>query len=161
MENINNIEYDKLFNSFSAVLLSFYDKNNEPCCLASRSVFILGNMLVLGLPKTSHAAESIRFSNSFCVNIPDKSLLKDFEKANPNDNFNLDRFFSQNFLYTKSGTINAPLMDICKISIECEVVSSHEDQNYIIIISNIKSKNISKDLLHNDGSFMGRILDSL
>lgn len=160
MENIN-AEYEKLYYGFSAVLLSFYDKNNEPGCLVSNSVFVLGNMLVLGLAKTSSAAESIKFSNSFCVNIPEKELLREFENSSPDSSFDVNRFYSQNFLYTKSDTINAPLMDICKVSIECEVLSSHEDQNYIIIISNIKSKNISRDLLHNDGSFMGRILGSL
>ena len=160
MENIN-AEYEKLYYGFPAVLLSFYDKNNEPGCLVSNSVFVLGNMLVLGLAKTSSAAESIKFSNSFCVNIPEKELLREFENSSPDSSFDVNRFYSQNFLYTKSDTINAPLMDICKVSIECEVLSSHEDQNYIIIISNIKSKNISRDLLHNDGSFMGRILDSL
>ena len=160
MENIN-AEYEKLYYGFPTVLLSFYDKNNEPGCLVSNSVFVLGNMLVLGLPKTSRAAESIKFSNSFCVNIPEKELLREFENSSPDSSFDVNRFYSQNFLYTKSDTINAPLMDICKVSIECEVLSSHEDQNYIIIISNIKSKNISRDLLHNDGSFMGRILGSL
>ena len=160
MENIN-AEYEKLYYGFTAVLLSFYDKNNEPSCIVSNSVFILGNMLVLGLPKASRTAESIKFSNSFCVNIPEKELLREFENSSPDSSFDVNRFYSQNFLYTKSDTINAPLMDICKVSIECEVLSSHEDQNYIIIISNIKSKNISRDLLHNDGSFMGRILDSL
>ena len=137
------------------------DKNNEPACIVSNSVFILGNMLVLGLPKASRTAESIKFSNNFCVNIPEKGLLREFENIRPDSSFDVNRFYSQNFLYTKSDTINAPLMDICKVSIECEVLSSHEDQNYIIIISNIKSKNISRDLLHNDGSFMGRILGSL
>ena len=160
MENIN-AEYEKLYYGFTAVLLSFYDKNNEPGCIVSNSVFILGNMLVLGLPKASRTAESIKFSNSFCVNIPEKELLREFENSSPDSSFDVNRFYSQNFLYTKSDTINAPLMDICKVSIECEVLSSHEDQNYIIIISNIKSKNISRDLLHNDGSFMGRILYSL
>ena len=160
MENIN-AEYEKLNYGFPTVLLSFYDKNNEPGCLVSNSVFVLGNMLVLGLAKTSSAAESIKFSNSFCVNIPEKELLREFENSSPDSSFDVNRFYSQNFLYTKSDTINAPLMDICKVSIECEVLSSHEDQNYIIIISNIKSKNISRDLLHNDGSFMGRILGSL
>ena len=64
MENIN-AEYEKLYYGFPAVLLSFYDKNNEPSCIVSNSVFILGNMLVLGLPKASRTAESIKFSNSF------------------------------------------------------------------------------------------------
>ena len=160
MENIN-VEYDKLYYGFSAVLLSYYDKNNDSACSLCSSVFILGNMLVLGLSKTSHAAESIKFSNSFCINIPEKELLREFENQNPDSGFDVNKFYSQNFLYTKSDTVNAPLMDICKVSIECEVLSSHEDQNYTIIISNIKSKNISRDLLHNDGTFMGKILGSL
>ena len=159
MENIN-VEYDKLYYGFSAVLLSYYNKNGEPCCTVSRSVFVLGNMLVLSLPKTSSAAEFIKFSNSFCVNIPEKNLIRDFENSG-GGSFDVNKFYSQNFLYTKSDTVNAPLMDICKVSVECEVLSSHEDQNYIIIISNIKSKNISRDLLHNDGSFKGKILESL
>ena len=160
MEDIN-IEYDKSYYGFPAVLLSYYNEAGEPCCTISSSVFVLGNMLVLGFSKTSSAAESIKLSSNFCVNIPEKDLLKNFETGSHDSGFDVSRFYSQNFLYTKSDTVNAPLMDICKVSIECEVLSSHEDQNYIIIISNIKSKNISRDLLHNDGSFMGRILGSL
>ena len=138
MENIN-VEYDKLYYGFPDILLSYYDKNNEPCCIVSNSVFVLGNMLVLGLPKASHAAESIKFSNSFCINIPEKELSREFEGRNPDSSFDVNKFYSQNFLYTKSEIVNAPIMDICKVSMECEVLSSHEDQNYIIIISNIKS----------------------
>ena len=137
MENIN-VEYDKLYYGFPTVLLSYYNKNNEPACSPNSSVFILGNMLVLGLSKTSHAAESIKFSNSFCVNIPEKELLRKFENGNSNNEFDTSKLHSQNFLYTKSKNVNAPLMDVCEASIECEVLSSHEDQNYIIIISNIK-----------------------
>lgn len=155
-----NIGYDILNYGFPIVLLSYYDENGIPSYSTSNSTFTLGNTLVLGLVKDSLASKSIKHSNCFCINIPDYSTLQKLGNSNFNTGINISLFEGLDLSYTKSNIINAPLIDICKLTIECTVLSSYEDENHIIIISTIKSRKISKDILRNDGTFMGELIDS-
>lgn len=155
-----NVSYDILNYGFPIVLLSYYDENGIPNYSTINSTFTLGNTLVLGLVKDSLASKSIKYSNSFCINIPDYSTLQKIGNSSFNSGINISFFEALDLSYTKSEIINAPLIDICKLSIECAVLSSHEDESHIIIISTIKSRKISKDILRNDGTFMGELIDS-
>lgn len=95
----------------------------------------------------------IRKHGHFTVNIPREDLLEEVEIAGFNSR--KDKLSLMGLTYTVSETVDAPLVNECPISIECEVVELVECGKLTNIIGKVSCRVVEEGLPDENGDFTG------
>ena len=146
------LDTEKLYFGFAISLLGYKDIVHGYNYTTISSSYSLGDMIVIGIYKFGNAIQQIKASECFTINLPDKSLMKEIEiggSYSGEDKFKL----ASNLIYSVSDIMDAPVIENCVLTMECEViqiVESDEFQNYSNVIAKIKGRLIN-DNLQKDG----------
>lgn len=112
-------------------------------------------MLVIGIYKYGHAITQIKEFGCFTVNFPDRSLMKEIEIGGMDhgkDKFKIASALSVH----KSDKIDAPIIDNCILTVECQVSQIIEPEAFPDY-SNIFAKgkgHLTHDTLQNNGNIL-------
>ena len=117
-------ETRKLYFGFPVFFLGYKDDVHGYNISTSSSVYSLGSMMVIAMRTKGNAITEITKHQQFTVNVPEKDLTKESEIAGFNSR--KDKFALTGLSYTIGETVDAPLVDQCPVSIECQVLDMVE-----------------------------------
>ncbi|HFI0106336.1 TPA: flavin reductase family protein [Streptococcus suis] len=146
-------ETRKLYFGFPVFFLGYKDDVHGYNITTSSSVYSLGSMMVIGMRTKGNAVTEISKHGHFTVNIPREHLLEEVEIAGFNSR--KDKFALTGLTYTVGETVDAPLVNECPISIECEVVELVECGKLTNIIGKVTRRVVEEDLVDELGDFKG------
>ncbi|HEM3695986.1 TPA: flavin reductase family protein [Streptococcus suis] len=146
-------ETRKLYFGFPVFFLGYKDDVHGYNITTSSSVYSLGSMMVIGMRTKGNAVTEISKHGHLTVNIPREHLLKEVEIAGFNSR--KDKFALTGLTYTVGETVDAPLVNECPISIECEVVELVECGKLTNIIGKVTRRVVEEDLIDEHGDFKG------
>ncbi|WP_105144852.1 flavin reductase family protein [Streptococcus suis] len=146
-------ETRKLYFGFPVFFLGYKDDVHGYNMTTSSSVYSLGSMVVIGMWTMGNEVTEIRKHGHFTVNILREDLLEEVEIAGFNSR--KDKFSLTGLTYSIGETVDAPLVNKCPISIECEVVELVECGKLTNIIGKVTRRLVEANLLDENGDFKG------
>ncbi|HFI0042340.1 TPA: flavin reductase family protein [Streptococcus suis] len=146
-------ETRKLYFGFPVFFLGYKDDVHGYNMTTSSSVYSLGSMMVIGMRTKGNAVTEISKHGHFTVNIPREDLIEEVELAGFNSR--KDKFALTGLTYTVGETVDAPLVNECPISIECEVIELVECGKLTNIIGKVTRRVVEEDLIDEHGDFKG------
>ena len=117
----------------------------------SSSVYSLGSMMVIAMRTKGNAITEITKHQQFTVNVPEKDLTKESEIAGFNSR--KDKFALTGLSYTIGETVDAPLVDQCPVSIECQVLDMVECGALTNVIARVTRRVVDEDLIDENDAF--------
>lgn len=138
----------KLYYGFPIYFIGYKDATYGYNITTSSSSYSLGDTLVMGMATKSNAVEQIKRYGEFSINIPTKESMLEIEQAGFNSR--RDKLDITNLSYTLAETIDAPLIDQCEVSIECQVVESYELEGYTTFVTRITRRVVEERLIENN-----------
>lgn len=147
-------ETRKLYFGFPVFFLGYKDDVHGYNITTSSSVYSLGSMMVIGMRTKGNAVTEISKYGHFTVNIPREHLLEEVEIAGFNSR--KDKFALTGLTYTVGETVDAPLVNECPISIECQVVELVECGKLTNIVAKVTRRVVEEELLDEEGFFKSK-----
>lgn len=98
-----------------------------------------------------NAITEISKHKQFTVNIPTEELLNEIELAGFNSR--KDKFAITGLEYSIGETVDAPLVDACPVSIECEVIEMVECGALTNVIARVTRRVVDDRLIDENGEF--------
>ncbi|MGT2785015.1 flavin reductase family protein [Streptococcus merionis] len=144
-------ETRKLYFGFPVFFLGYKDDVHGYNISTSSSAYSLGSMMVVAMRTKGNAVTEIAKHGQFTVNIPTQELTKEAEIAGFNSR--KDKFAITGLRYTVGETIDAPLVDACPVSIECEVIELVECGALTNIIGRVTRRVVEESLIDENNAF--------
>lgn len=144
-------ETRKLYFGFPVFFLGYKDDVHGYNITTSSSTYSLGKMMVIAMRTKGNAITEITKHKQFTVNIPTESLTKESEIAGFNSR--KDKFTLTGLTYTLGETVDAPLVNECPVSIECEVVDMVEFGALTNVIARVTRHVVDDSLIDEDNAF--------
>lgn len=141
----------KFYYGFPVFILAYKDQQFDYNITTCSSSYSLGNMMMVGLFKGSNAARQISHFRKFTLNLPTERLILAAEQAGISST--RDKLAVTGLRNSKAERIDAPLLDDCPVSIECQVEHIQEFSNYINFTARIVNRWVEEDLLDWRGGF--------
>lgn len=141
----------KFYYGFPVFILAYKDQQFGYNITTCSSSYSLGSMMVVGLFKGSHAARQISHFREFSLNLPTERLILAAEQAGFSSA--RDKLTATGLKNSRAERIDAPLLDDCPVSIECQVEHIQEFSNYINFTARIVNRWVEEDLLDWKGGF--------
>jgi len=138
-------ETRKLYFGFPVFFLGYKDDVHGYNISTSSSVYSLGSMMVIAMRTKGNAITEITKHQQFTVNVPEKDLTKESEIAGFNSR--KDKFALTGLSYTIGETVDAPLVDQCPVSIECQVLDMVECGALTNVIARVTRRVVDEDLI--------------
>ena len=154
-----DINTKKLYYGFPVILIGYKDEKWKYNVTTSSSSYTLGNMLVVGITKSSNCAKQILKNNEFTVNIPTRQMLNKVELCGFHSGIN--KIGLADLTYDVGEYVDAPVFDECSLSLECVVNTYVEDGDYINFITTIKRRAVEPEMLDEKGNFESKKLDPI
>lgn len=146
-------ETRKLYFGFPVFFLGYKDDVHGYNITTSSSAYSLGSMMVIGMRTKGNAVTEIRKHGQFTVNIPRENLIEEVEIAGFYSR--KDKFSLTGLTYSIGETVDAPLVNECPISIECEVVELVECGKLTNVIGKVTRRVVEENLPDENGDFKG------
>jgi len=143
MINKVDLEVGKLYYGFPVFLLGYKDEKYGYNFTTNSSSYTLGDMIVIGTGK-QNAFKQIEFYKSFTVNLPTSDLMKEIEIGGFNSG--ADKFALSELTYSLSDKVDAPIIDRCSLTIECELANIVVFGSYVNMIGKIVGRKIEQEL---------------
>lgn len=144
-------ETRKLYFGFPVFFLGYKDEVHGYNISTSSSAYSLGSMMVVAMRTKGNAVTEITKYGQFTVNIPTEELLTEVEIAGFNSR--KDKFSLTGLSYTVGDTVDAPLVDACPVSIECEVIELVECGALTNIIGRVTRRVVAEELIDEHNAF--------
>lgn len=144
-------ETRKLYFGFPVFFLGYKDDVHGYNISTSSSAYSLGSMMVIAMRTKGNAIAEITKHRQFTVNIPTQELTRESEIAGFNSR--KDKFALTGLSYTVGETVDAPLVDACPVSIECEVVEMVECGALTNVIARVTRRVVDDSLIDEEGNF--------
>lgn len=141
----------KLYFGFPVFFLGYKDDVHGYNITTSSSAYSLGKMMVIGMRTKSNAMIHIKKYGQFTLNLPEKNLLKEVEVAGFNNR--KDKFALTKLAYSLGETVDAPLVDACPVSIECQVEDLVEFGALTNVVARVSRRVVAEELLDTEGHF--------
>lgn len=141
----------KLYFGFPVFFLGYKDQEHGYNITTSSSAYSLGKMMVIAMRTKSNAMVQIRTYGQFTVNLLTQELLPEVEIAGFNSR--QDKFALTGLSYSMGQTVDAPLLDACPVSIECQVEELVEYGALTNVIARVTRRVVEEELIAPDGSF--------
>ena len=141
----------KLYYGFPVLLIGYKDEKWRYNVTTSSSSYSLGNMLTIGIKKESNCAKQILKYRQFTVNIPSKEMIRQVELCGFHPSMN--KIGLADLTYDPGVYVDAPVLDDCLLSLECEVDHAVTEGGYVNFIATIKRRAIEENLLDEQGNF--------
>ena len=106
---------------------------------------------LLKLSQKGNAITEITKHQQFTVNVPEKDLTKESEIAGFNSR--KDKFALTGLSYTIGETVDAPLVDQCPVSIECQVLDMVECGALTNVIARVTRRVVDEELIDENDAF--------
>ncbi len=107
--------------------------------------------MVIAMRTKGNAITEITKHQQFTVNVPEKDLTKESEIAGFNSR--KDKFALTGLSYTIGETVDAPLVDQCPVSIECQVLDMVECGALTNVIARVTRRVVDEDLIDENDAF--------
>ena len=144
-------ETRKLYFGFPVFFLGYKDDVHGYNISTSSSVYSLGSMMVIAMRTKGNAITEITKHQQFTVNVPEKDLTKESEIAGFNSR--KDKFALTGLSYTIGETVDAPLVDQCPVSIECQVLDMVECGALTNVIARVTRRVVDEELIDENDAF--------
>ncbi|MGT2756295.1 flavin reductase family protein [Streptococcus ovuberis] len=144
-------ETRKLYFGFPVFFLGYKDEVHGYNLTTSSSVYSLGSMLVMAMRTKGNAITQISKYGHFTVNVPTKELTTASEIAGFNSR--QDKFALTGLTYELGETIDAPLVNECPVSIECQVVEMVACGALTNVIARVTRRVVDESLIDEEGAF--------
>ena len=143
------IDTNKLYYGFPVILIGYKDEKWKYNVTTSSSSYSLGNMLTIGIKHGSNCAEQILKTRQFTVNVPSKEMLNKVELCGFHSGIN--KIGLADLTYDPGVYVDAPVLDECLLSLECEVDHAIIEGGYVNFIATIKRRAVEPELLDDNG----------
>lgn len=144
-------ETRKLYFGFPVFFLGYKDEVHGYNITTSSSAYSLGKMMVIAMRTKGNAITEIKKYGHFTVNVPTEELTEASEIAGFNSR--KDKFALTGLTYTIGETVDAPLVNECPVSIECEVVEMVEFGALTNVIARVTRRVVDDSLIDEDNAF--------
>lgn len=144
-------ETRKLYFGFPVFFLGYKDDVHGYNISTSSSAYSLGSMMVIAMRTKGNAITEITKHGHFTVNIPTEELIKEVELAGFNSR--KDKFAITGLTYKIGETVDAPLVNECPVSIECEVIEMVECGALTNVIARVTRREVEEYLIDEDNAF--------
>ncbi|MET3557167.1 flavin reductase (DIM6/NTAB) family NADH-FMN oxidoreductase RutF [Streptococcus rupicaprae] len=144
-------ETRKLYFGFPVFFLGYKDEVHGYNLTTSSSVYSLGSMLVMAMRTKGNAITQISKYGHFTVNVPTKELTTASEIAGFNSR--QDKFALTGLTYELGETIDAPLVNECPVSMECQVIEMVACGALTNVIARVTRRVVDESLIDDDGAF--------
>lgn len=144
-------ETHKLYFGFPVFFLGYKDEVHGYNITTSSSAYSLGKMMVIAMRTKGNAITEIKKHGHFTVNVPTEELTEASEIAGFNSR--KDKFALTGLTYTIGETVDAPLVNECPVSIECEVVEMVEFGALTNVIARVTRRVVDDSLIDEDNAF--------
>ena len=144
-------ETRKLYFGFPVFFLGYKDDVHGYNISTSSSAYSLGSMVAIAMRTKGNAITEISKHQAFTINIPTEKLLYEIELAGFNSR--KDKFSITGLDYSIGETVDAPLVNDCPISIECEVIQMVECGALTNVIARVTRRVVDECLIDENGEF--------
>lgn len=153
------INTDRLYYSFPVVLLGYKDDKFKYNATTISSTYTLGDTMNIGVNSCSYAIEMIKKYGQFTINVPCKNLMSEIEICGFFSKHN--KLQQADLPYTIGQYVDAPLVDDCFLSIECEVVNIFEYNGFTNITADIKRRVVFPELLDDNNNIKAEEIETI
>jgi flavin reductase (DIM6/NTAB) family NADH-FMN oxidoreductase RutF len=113
--------------------------------------------LTVGLQHHRWVLKGIMENQTFSVNIPSASIVKETDYCGIVSGADTDKAKDCNFKVFYGNLKTAPLIEQCPINLECEVVHTHNLGSHLLVVGTFKDVHVSSDCLTNGKPDIGKI----
>lgn len=147
------IDTKKLYYGFPVILIGYKDPKWRYNVTTSSSSYSLGDMITIGIRTNSNAEKNMKEYKEFTVNIPCQEILNKVEIAgfHPGQN----KIGMADITYDLGKYVDAPILDECILSIECEVEHIVEYGGYTNFVASIKRRVVEESVIDEEGKLKG------
>lgn len=136
---------NKFYYGFPIFILGYKDQQFGYNITTCSSSYSLGNMMVVGLFKGSNAARQISEAREFTLNLPTEEMMLTLEQAGFSSS--QDKLSLLGLKHSPADRVDAPLLDACPVSIECQVDHIQEYSSYLNFTARIVHRWVEESLL--------------
>ncbi|MGX7112505.1 flavin reductase family protein [Gemella cuniculi] len=153
------IETKKLYYGFPVILIGYKDSKWRYNITTSSSSYSLGDMITVGITKSSNAIKNIKEYGEFTINIPCQEILNKVEMAGFHSGQN--KIGMADMTYDLGKYVDAPVLDECLLGIECVVDKIVEHGEYANIIGTIKRRVVCDEVIDEEGKLKSKEFDPI
>lgn len=152
-------ETRKLYFGFPVFFLGYKDDAHGYNISTSSSAYSLGSMMVIAMRTKGNAITEITKHGHFTVNIPTEEMIKEVELAGFNSR--KDKFAITGLTYTIGQTVDAPLVNECPVSIECQVIEMVPCGALTNVIARVTRREVEEDLIDENNAFKSEVFSPI
>lgn len=149
----------KLYFGFPVFFLGYKDDVHGYNISTSSSAYSLGSMMVIAMRTKGNAITEITKHGQFTVNIPTEELITEVELAGFNSR--KDKFAITGLTYSIGETVDAPMVNECPVSIECEVIELVECGALTNVIGRVTRREVAEELIDEDNAFKSEVFSPI
>ncbi|MEG0012343.1 flavin reductase [Bacteroides neonati] len=147
------LETGKFYPCYPVYVFSYYAENGKELITTMSSSFTLGNLLVLGVGKSSKFATILQRNPDFCINFLSRTYLRQIELAGTilNRNYS-DKTELVGFHFDKSKASNAPYIKEASLIWECRMKNCDQngDVGFLTVTAEILGRLCDSNLFKNN-----------
>ncbi len=108
------------------------------------------NRIALSISNFGYSLELIHHSRTFCINLPEFSLLQQVRFCGSCSGRDVDKFKETGFTQGRCKKISTFFIEECVAHIECEVSESIDSGDHEIVVGNVLASYIDESLFNKD-----------
>ncbi|MDY6968328.1 MAG: flavin reductase family protein [Spirochaetota bacterium] len=148
--NIPVKDSHRLINAGSVILLTASNSNSTTITTVAWNMPVSNSpkLIAVSLEVTRFSLEIIEESLSFCVNLPEASLLKQTLYCGTHSGRDIDKFSKTGLTPIKCNQIPTYYIDECVAHVECNVCNIHNSGDHKIVVGEVTASYINEELFN-------------
>lgn len=155
-----------LVNATPTVVVSAYDESGHPC--ACTLAFFMWSShvppcvtIAINATARRKTLKSILASGAFVVGYPSADQQEQADYLGVETGYNTDKLTNVGWTCTPANTVNAPIIDQMKLSLECKVVNVATIGSHTQITGEVTRMQADTDIVDERGKVMTQTLDPI
>ncbi len=103
--------------------------------------------VAMGLRESRRTLELIRETDTFTVNLPSASLVREVDYCGIASGHSADKFAATGLTLAAGATVPTPIIEQCPFNLECRITGEHEIGSYRVIFGEILESHADESIL--------------
>ncbi|MEW6557517.1 MAG: flavin reductase family protein [Elusimicrobiota bacterium] len=130
----------RIINHGPVVLITTIDKTDKPNVMTLAWLTVVNSeppLVAIAMGEQAYSQKSIKETNEFVINIPDKKLIKQVLYCGSVSGKNTDKFKKAELTSIPAKKVKPPKIKECFAHIECKVVNQYKYSDVVLFVSKI------------------------
>ena len=116
-------------------------------------------MVMIGIVPARYSWHIVKESRCFVVNLPSKSIKKEFQYLGTMSGRDEDKFKALGLEWENGSVVDAPLLTACPVSIECTVTESIKPGTHELFVGKVEAVHVDERFIDKDGNILWSEMD--